>query len=40
MIFSILEEINPLQAILLDRGVVSSRVALPRRSTESKPVVL
>jgi hypothetical protein len=35
-----LEEINPLQTTLIERGIVSSRVALLLRSAEIKPIVL
>ena len=35
-----MEEINPLQTTLIERGIVSSRVALLLRSAEIKPIVL
>jgi len=34
-----LEEINPLQTTFIERGIVSSRVALLLRSAEIKPIV-
>lgn len=36
----VLEEISPLQTTLIERGIVSSRVALLLRSAEIKPILL